>query len=209
MAAVLEVSQPEKTPSRFSGNQGSTLGRGSDLSEVSVGLQTFFVSVPTAFGVPKAELNPLDHQLLAAYENQDFIGAGTGPTVLRLPEARRATVQSRLLQQWEGTVIELSGADFVAVIRDKTNPSSPEEAATFSFDQVSSADQQLVVPGGVFYWSIAYEDTITRTRKTVSTLRFRRLPAWSRRDIGRVDREARRLKALFEDDDQSARAAGQ
>jgi hypothetical protein len=210
MAAVREVSrpQPEKGVS-WSVNQRSPLSGEPDLSEVSVGPQTFILSVPAAaLRSDKLELNSWGHQLLVAYENQAPVKVETGPKVLRLPGADGATGQSRLLQQWEGTIVEVSDTDFVAVIRDKTDPSSPEEEATFSFDQVSPADRQLAVSGGVFYWSIAYEDTITRTRKTVSIIRFRRLPAWSRRDIDRVDREARRLRALFEDDDRSAHATG-
>lgn len=103
-----------------------------------------------------------------------------------------------LLQQWEGVVsTEPRDEEFSAVLRDLTNPLRPEEQATFSVDQVPPPDRKLVVPGAVFYWSIGYEDTPTGTRRTVSLLRFRRLPAWTRADMRRIAREVERLKRVF------------
>jgi hypothetical protein len=104
-----------------------------------------------------------------------------------------------LLQQWEGVVSsEPKNENFVAVLRDLTDRSRPEEQATFAVDQVSPVDRSLIVPGGVFYWSIGYEDTLAGQRKTESILRFRRLPAWSRRDLERIKRRVQRFQYLFE-----------
>ena len=106
-----------------------------------------------------------------------------------------------LLQQWECVVSkEPENGSFVAVLRDLTDRSRPEEQATFSVDQVSQVDRSLVVPGGVFYWSIGYEDTPAGQRKTESILRFRRLPAWSRRDLERIERRVQRFQYLFDSD---------
>lgn len=103
-----------------------------------------------------------------------------------------------LLQQWEGEVsTEPRNGEFSAVLRDLTNRLLPEEQATFSVDQVPPPDRKLVVPGAVFYWSIGYEDSPTGTRRTVSLLRFRRLPAWTRGDMRRIAREVERLKRVF------------
>ena len=105
-----------------------------------------------------------------------------------------------LLQQWEGIVAEQPTADdFVATLRDLTAPSRPEERATFPLDQVPLADRGLVVAGAVFYWAIAYEDLPTGTRRTVSELRFRRLPAWSKNDMRRVKKGVERLKDILRD----------
>ena len=120
------------------------------------------------------------------------------------PQPTRPSVPTSvfsLLQQWEGVVSATQkDHEFVAVLQDLTAPSRPEEQATFSVDQVSPADRASIVPGGVFYWSIGYEDTPGGTRKTTSIIRFRRLPAWSRRDMDRIDRRVRRFQYLFEGD---------
>jgi len=111
--------------------------------------------------------------------------------------------QFRLLQQWEGVVTsELFDGEFSATLRDLTSPSFPEEQGIFSIDQVSSPDHRLVLPGAVFYWSIGYEDTPSGTRRTISMLRFRRLPAWSRGDMRRIARDVERYQRLFSDDQQ-------
>jgi hypothetical protein len=83
-------------------------------------------------------------------------------------------------------------------LRDLTSPAQPEEQATFSMDAVPEPDCSLVALGAVFYWVIGYEVTITGTRKTVSMLRFRRLPAWTKADILSAKQEAKRLARLFD-----------
>jgi hypothetical protein len=102
-----------------------------------------------------------------------------------------------MLQQWEGTVTKVAHDEFSAVLRDLTQPTRPEEQASFPFEQVPDADGSLVVPGAVFYWSIGYEVTLTGTRKTVSMLRFRRLPAWSRSELRRIKIDAERFQKLL------------
>jgi hypothetical protein len=103
-----------------------------------------------------------------------------------------------LLQQWEGVVSsEASNDEFNVVLRDLTHPARPEEQATFSIEQVPVPDRRLVLPGAVFYWSIGYEDLPTGTRRTVSTLRFRRLPVWTRTDMQRIRRDVDRFRRLF------------
>lgn len=103
-----------------------------------------------------------------------------------------------LLQQWEGVVsTEPREGEFVAVVRDLTNPTYSEEQAMLSLEHVPPPDRKLVVPGAVFYWSIGYEDTPTGTRRTISVLRFRRLPAWTHGDMRRIAREVERFQRLF------------
>lgn len=127
------------------------------------------------------------------------------PTVL--PSARKANEDTvTLLQEWEGVVSSpTEKGTFVAVLRDRTNPSNSEERARLPLDEVPQSDRQLVVPGAVFYWSIAYWDSPSGSRRTVSTLRFRRLPRWSRRDIRRLEVDAARFKKLFEDSKEPSR----
>lgn len=103
----------------------------------------------------------------------------------------------RVLQKWEGTVTSVGDNEFVAVIRDLTDLSLPPEEATFSVEEVPEPDLSLISPGAIFYWNVGYETTLSRQRKRVSAIRFRRLPAWTRSDIEAVRRIAATLKSLF------------
>ena len=113
-------------------------------------------------------------------------------------QAKPAALPRRLLQQWEGSVItEPTDGEFTAVLRDRTDATRPEEQATFSMEDVSPADERLVITGAIFYWSIAYEDSPSGTRRAVSMLRFRRLPAWTRSDMRQIERDITRFRRLF------------
>lgn len=125
----------------------------------------------------------------------------------RLPAPPRPTHRFVVLQKWEGTVSAIAEGEFVAVIRDLTNPLLPEEEATFSMEEVSEADRSLLALGAVFYWSIGYELTLSGNRQRVSLIRLRRLPAWTRREIEDVRRDAETLAHLFGIDDGRSQAA--
>lgn len=101
----------------------------------------------------------------------------------------------QLLQFWEGRVDELVNEGIVAIIRDKTNPSNPEEEATILLEEISDEDIDLVRPGAVFYWSIGYEDAPSRRR--ISQIRFRRLPGWTKREIIESEKKAKEFSSLF------------
>ena len=111
-------------------------------------------------------------------------------------------------QQWEGTVSEVGDSEFVAVLADLTEPTRAREQAVFSLDEVPDEDHELVVPGGVFYWSIGYERGRGGQKKSTSLIRFRRLPAWTTREIDAVHREARELLNDFGSEDSETDAAG-
>jgi hypothetical protein len=127
------------------------------------------------------------------------LGQRARPTVTRVPDAPLAEYRFALLQQWEGVVRELGPAEFTAVLRDLTNPAQPEEEVVLSFDDVTPDDQKLLAPGGIFYWSIGYRKERTGQVDRVSTIRFRRLPAWSRRDLQRLNDRAKALMERFGD----------
>lgn len=128
--------------------------------------------------------------------------------VLPFPIRPHQTQRFAVLQKWEGTVSSVAGEEFVAVTRDLTNPSSPDEEVTFSVEEVPEADRPLIMPGAVFYWAVGYELTISGQRKRVSALRFRRLPAWTRSEIGAVRHKAETLKKLFGPHDGTTTATG-
>ena len=80
------------------------------------------------------------------------------------------------LQKWEGYVLDVSKTSFNARLIDLTERGT-EEDAEFDLSEVSQDDLQLVAGGAVFYWSIGYLSDPTGRRRTVSEIRFRRLPA--------------------------------
>jgi len=96
------------------------------------------------------------------------------------------------LQRFEGYVESIGETTFTARLVDLAGR-LPEEEAEFFLDDVSEGDTGLMEPGAVFYWSLGYRVSSTRQRSKVSLLRFRRLPAWSERDIQRAQAEAERM----------------
>jgi hypothetical protein len=113
---------------------------------------------------------------------------------------RRRGTTLQIRQLWECTVTELRREGFVATLSDKTKRDSPEEQALFEFEniEISEDDHRLVSPGSVFYWTIGTERTPAGQVKNVSSVEFRRSPAWTRSAIVSASAQAARLKEWFE-----------
>jgi hypothetical protein len=124
-------------------------------------------------------------------------------TVGVVPERARPQVKTRfrLLQKWEGTVIEVEGEVIRAQIQDLFDRSQPLEEVTFSVEEVSKSDRSLVAPGAVFYWMIGYLDRVTGQRTRESRIVFRRLPEWKRSEVDVVERQSRPLIDLLPDEE--------
>jgi hypothetical protein len=120
-------------------------------------------------------------------------------TVIRLPPPPSRESPFKVLQQWEGMVSSdpSYNGDFVAIVRDLTNPSFPDEKVTFSIEEVSEADRSLISPGAIFYWFIGYEKTEWGQIKRVSLLRFRRLPKWTANELEAARRRSDRIASLL------------
>jgi hypothetical protein len=104
-----------------------------------------------------------------------------------------------VLQKWEGTVISCKTGEFSAELRDLTSPDRAIEQVVLSTEEIAESDRRLMAPGAVFYWSIGYRETLWGQRERVSTLRFRRLPAWTGSDIDEVRRKATEFADLIRD----------
>lgn len=115
-------------------------------------------------------------------------------------ESRTPRSRIKLLQQFEGTVLSLTSDSFTARLRDRTSPGMPTEIAEFERDEVDPSDTELLVVGGVFYWNIGYRLHPWGQRERASFLAFRRLPAWTRQDLRRVDERAASWESLFVDE---------
>ena len=111
-------------------------------------------------------------------------------------------VRVEVRQQWEGAVESIENGEFEAILTDLTDKSRPAEYATFSVDELSDDDRRLLQVGAVFYWTIGYEtDRRDGGRRGFTAVRFRRIPAWSRREVDAMYTKADALLASLEDDD--------
>lgn len=109
------------------------------------------------------------------------------------------THETQLLEQWEGTVQKVSATKFEAKLRSIINPNPSDEKASFQILEVPDADLPLIVTGAVFYWSVGYRKEKNGQKSLMSTIRFRRLPAWSKSDVDRAAIEAKKFSFLFND----------
>lgn len=116
-----------------------------------------------------------------------------GPYVVRIPStAAIPRYRFKVLQKFGGTVLEISGQECRALIRDLTSPGNVEEV-TFSVEEISDADRSLAVPGGIFYWYIGYDDHIGGQRYRSSAIIFRRFPFWREKDLINAKKKAESL----------------
>lgn len=118
------------------------------------------------------------------------------PEFIRQPKPVPAEARHRVLQQWTGTVVDVSGSEFVAELRDDTDATRPDERVVIRLVEIDSADRPLVVPGAIFYWYI-YDENRRGTSRSFWEIRMRRLPAWSKREITDVRTRAAKRAALF------------
>ena len=103
------------------------------------------------------------------------------------------------LQKWEGTVLKKGDQSFFARLVDLTAPNIDEEAE-FALEEVPESDVSLMEEGAIFYWDIGYLDQTNGQRLRASSLRFRRLPAWSGAELSEAENRAKRLEQLFSSD---------
>ncbi len=123
-------------------------------------------------------------------------GVAVRPSVPLVSKGPGPTLQIR--QLWEGTVIEARDGQFVATLNDKTSPSNPDEQAVFESSEISCDDRHLIGPGSVFYWAIGTESTPAGQLRNVSTIEFRRVPAWTRSALESAQNRISRLKEFFQ-----------
>lgn len=75
-------------------------------------------------------------------------------------------------QKWIGIIEDISKDTFKAKLVDLFEEGT-YEIGEFDIEEVSPDDKELLVKGGVFYWSIGYE-MVNGQRKGQSILRFKR-----------------------------------
>ena len=113
----------------------------------------------------------------------------------RIPWGPVSTLRTK--QLWEGTVIACENGRFTARIADRTNPTNPDELATFLLEEVSPDDQGLISPGASFYWIVGTEQTPAGQVKNIAVLNFRRLPRWNKSSFRKAKERARHVLSVF------------
>ena len=105
----------------------------------------------------------------------------------------------RIEQEWEGYVVDVGKTDFVARLIDLTAGSEHEdEEAIIPLAEISDRDAERIREGSIFRWVIGYERSVTGTRKCVSQIVFRDLPAITAADLREAEAWAEETARAFE-----------
>lgn len=94
------------------------------------------------------------------------------------------------LESWLGRITQLDAeaGTFAAIV--ESEGAGVIEVAEFSVDELSPDDLDLLEIGAVFYWNIGYAVEPSGRRSTASTVRFRRMLFWTRRELEQADKRA-------------------
>ena len=88
------------------------------------------------------------------------------------------------IQEWEGYVVDVGTAEFMARLIDVTADSAfEEEEAVIPLEEISEDDADHLGVGKIFRWVIGYERSAAGTKKRVSQIVFRDLPAVTKTDL--------------------------
>jgi len=92
-------------------------------------------------------------------------------------------------QKYEGVVLDVRGETFIARLRNLTED-LPDEEAEFIVEDLSKDDLPLLRDGAIFYWNMGYRDLVGGQRIACHMINFRRLPAWTSREIAKAGEKA-------------------
>jgi hypothetical protein len=143
--------------------------------------------------VPKDELGAIDVDLKGRLSFQVV----QPRAVVKMPELPRFVA----VQEWEGFVVDISHetAEFTARLANLTDDSDYlEEEVTLALDEIDEDDRELVKVGAVFRWIVGYQQAKFARRESVSSIVFRRLPAWTAEDISRARARGEALANAFQ-----------
>lgn len=115
--------------------------------------------------------------------------------IVDMPVFRQSTTPIATLhplQEWEGYVIEINNDGFTARLLDLTAGASYEdEEADIPLEEVSESDAAGMQVGSIFRWVIGYERSPAGTKKRISQIVFRDLPATTKSDLQAANKWAR------------------
>ena len=110
------------------------------------------------------------------------------PSFAEVPQTNLARIVSastfHAIQEWEGYVVDVGSVDFEARLIDLTADSAyEEEEAVIPLEEISEDDADRLCTGKIFRWVIGYERSAAGTKKRVSQIVFRDLPAITKTDL--------------------------
>ncbi|HEJ1056644.1 TPA: hypothetical protein SLP05_004257 [Pseudomonas putida] len=112
----------------------------------------------------------------------------------------RISAWENISQSWEGRVIynDPDAREFVAVIRDLTCRSNPDEEVVIGHESVLHSDLELISDGAVFFWNIGSSRKILASGKLGPSkhkyeIRFRRLPPMSAERLAEIRKQSKEL----------------
>lgn len=131
----------------------------------------------------------------------------TDGLIIQLPAPNPMPPASSMhaLQEWEGYVFEKGEVEFAARLLDLTTglgsqtERMQEEEAIIPVSEVSEYDFNKLRPGSVFRWVIGYERSASGTKRRVSQIVFRDLPAMTKQDRDEGSEWARRVAQSIND----------
>jgi hypothetical protein len=92
-----------------------------------------------------------------------------------------------VLAEWEGSVLEVGADGILAGLVPIRGLGNDEEAqGEIPWDEIADGDRDLVQPGALFRLSVGYEIS-SGTRTRFSRVIFRRLPAWTAKELESAD----------------------
>ena len=129
----------------------------------------------------EADLNP---QSPVTDNGRVSVGLSRIVDLPRLPVRRTPATTFHALQEWEGHVVEIGDEEFTARLTDVTAKASYErEEAVIPLAEISDEDAAKMREGSIFRWVIGYERSSAGTKKRVSQIVFRDLPAVTKADL--------------------------
>jgi hypothetical protein len=105
-------------------------------------------------------------------------------------------------QEYNGRVLSIEGDKFIAELVNIVD-NTDTLRAEFNNSDIDKGDMYLLKEGALFIWIIGKEEC-NGTQKKISQLIFRRASSWTKRDIERIEKNAKNrafaIRALFTED---------
>ena len=147
---------------------------------------------------PHAE-RPIDEASVSSLDSdQDVEDLREVTNVVPFGRSRAPVAMLHALQEWEGYVVELTDTQFTARLLDVTAQAAfEEEEADIPYDEISDVDRPKIRLGSIFRWVIGYERSAAGTKKRVSQIVFRDLPAVAKSDLLAAEVWAAKMATAF------------
>lgn len=126
----------------------------------------------------------------------------TGRVKVVRPEyqVKKSCEWEAITQSWEGRVVfdDKDSQEFVAVIKDLTCRSNPDEEVVIGYESVLNSDRDLIADGAVFFWNIGSSRKYLSSGKLGPSkhkyeIRFRRLPPISPQKLAEIRKHSKEL----------------